>query len=118
MPRTDDVQFKFRIRAQLRALLDEAAQANGTSLNAEITRRLESSFDPLQPSREELGQALLHITRFLISYARVQGDFSALAESLPEGSQKTRAQSIVRTMTEAHEALFKALTPLFPGAQS
>ena len=39
------VQLKFRVAEGLRAKLEEAARERGTSLNAEIVRRLMLSFD-------------------------------------------------------------------------
>jgi len=39
------VQFKFRISEELRTRLQQAADARGASLNSEISRRLEASFE-------------------------------------------------------------------------
>ena len=36
--------MKIRLSPELKALIDEAAQANNRTLNAEITARLEASF--------------------------------------------------------------------------
>jgi Arc-like DNA binding domain len=39
------VQFKLRIRESLRARIEVAARKSGISMNSEIERRLEESFD-------------------------------------------------------------------------
>lgn len=41
----DDPHFRLRIPPALKARIEEAAHANGNSLNAEIVARLEASFD-------------------------------------------------------------------------
>lgn len=38
------VHMRFRVRERLRKQLDVRAKANGNSINAEITQRLEASF--------------------------------------------------------------------------
>ena len=40
----DYPQMKIRLSPELKALIDESAQANNRTLNAEITARLEASF--------------------------------------------------------------------------
>ena len=40
----DFPQMKIRLSPELKALIDDAAQANNRTLNAEITARLEASF--------------------------------------------------------------------------
>jgi hypothetical protein len=50
---TDVVQVNLRLRESLRRRLEEEAEKRGFSFNAELTRRLEDSFE-----REELNEAL------------------------------------------------------------
>jgi Arc-like DNA binding domain len=50
---TDVVQVNLRLRESLRRRLEEEAEKRGFSFNAELTRRLEESFE-----REELNEAL------------------------------------------------------------
>jgi hypothetical protein len=50
---TDLVQVNLRLRESLRRKLERESERRGLSLNAEMTRRLEESFD-----REELNEAL------------------------------------------------------------
>ena len=50
---TDVVQVNLRLRESLRRRLEEEAEKRGSSFNAELTRRLEDSFE-----REELNEAL------------------------------------------------------------
>lgn len=38
--------FGLRMSAELRALVEESARANGRSINAEVVLRLEQSFEP------------------------------------------------------------------------
>jgi Arc-like DNA binding domain len=49
---TASVQLKFRVPERLRAKLEEVAKARGLTLNAEITMRLEDSFEIDQKRRE------------------------------------------------------------------
>jgi Arc-like DNA binding domain len=49
---TTTAQLKFRVQERLRARLDDAADAHGLTLNAEIIRRLEESFELDQKRRE------------------------------------------------------------------
>ena len=49
---TTTAQLKFRVQERLRARLDDAANAHGMTLNAEIIRRLEELFDLDQKRRE------------------------------------------------------------------
>ena len=41
---SDYPQMKIRLSPELKALIDDAAQANNRTLNAEITARLEATF--------------------------------------------------------------------------
>lgn len=41
----DYPQMKIRLSPELKALIDEAAKANNRTLNAEITTRLQDTFD-------------------------------------------------------------------------
>ncbi|MBA8799150.1 ferritin-like metal-binding protein YciE [Agrobacterium sp. RC10-4-1] len=43
----NDVQVNFRMPAELKAKLEEAAFENNRSLTSEIVERLQQSFDPL-----------------------------------------------------------------------
>jgi len=47
------VQFKFRVKDELRQKLEEAAEARGVSLNQEITERLGNSFNPLWTDKKK-----------------------------------------------------------------
>lgn len=47
---SDYPQMKIRLSPELKALIDDAAQANNRTLNAEITARLEATF-----RRESMG---------------------------------------------------------------
>jgi hypothetical protein len=67
---TDIVQVNLRLRESLRRKLERESEKRGLSFNAELTRRLEDSFD-----REELNEAL----REVISQVLTQG---GLAEAL------------------------------------
>jgi hypothetical protein len=49
---TASAQLKFRVPERLRARIEEAAKARGLTLNAEITTRLEMSFELDQRLRE------------------------------------------------------------------
>lgn len=52
----DDPQVNFRMPAELKSRLEQAAQASGRSLTQEIVRRLEQSLQPDVPaiSRQEI----------------------------------------------------------------
>lgn len=43
-PRQTDPQFKLRLPAELKEQIEQAAEENNRSMNAEIVARLESSF--------------------------------------------------------------------------
>ncbi|WP_091921478.1 MULTISPECIES: Arc family DNA-binding protein [unclassified Phyllobacterium] len=45
-PKQTDPQFKLRLTSELKGLIEESAQANNRSMNAEIVSRLERSFEP------------------------------------------------------------------------
>ena len=70
---TDIVQVNLRLRESLRRRLEREAEKRGLSFNAELTRRLEESFE-----REELNEAL----RTVILQVLTQ---EGLAETLKTG---------------------------------
>jgi hypothetical protein len=59
---TAAVQLKFRVREGLRAKLEAAAKEHGLTLNAEITMRLEQSFE-LDALKRELEVERAHLRR-------------------------------------------------------
>lgn len=65
MARTDP-QVNFRIPAELKAKLEQAAHENGRSITNELVARLEASFDNDQPSKEGLEQRLKDLEQALI----------------------------------------------------
>jgi hypothetical protein len=64
---TDVVQVNLRLRESLRRKLERESERRGVSFNAELTRRLEESFD-----REELNEALRGVIRQVLT----EGDFT------------------------------------------
>jgi hypothetical protein len=55
----EDPQLKIRFTPELKNQVEEAARANGRSLNAEVTARLQASFEPTNTERiHELERAL------------------------------------------------------------
>ena len=63
---TTTVQLKFRVRESLRARLDDAADKHGLTLTAEITRRLEESFE-IDNLRRELEAQRETVLRSLVA---------------------------------------------------
>ena len=53
--KTQVVQFKLRIRESLRAKLEKSARQSGISINSEMERRLEASYDPMIRRDEFMG---------------------------------------------------------------
>ena len=52
---TPDLQFKLRLPSELKAKLEDHANATGRSLSAEIVHRLERSFDPMDEYLGSMG---------------------------------------------------------------
>jgi hypothetical protein len=83
MARRDEaqtVQVGLRVKEPLRVLLEESARERGISMNAEIVRRLERSFEqpgPLDPFalRKELSTVLRDILNASARLAETLEDF-------------------------------------------
>lgn len=82
----DDPQFKLRLKPELKAKLEESAQANTRTLGAEIVARLEASYDA-DPS--QLGKAVeMHATmaktmaQFVVSAIDIAGATTPLTEKV------------------------------------
>lgn len=56
----EDPQMKLRIPAELKQLIEDAAKANGRSMNAEIVARLEATFQQVS----EISQAIQSLEKF------------------------------------------------------
>jgi len=61
------IAFKLRMREWLRVQIEEAAKARGTSMNSEIVRRLEQSFETHPPLNEDDMRAATRIARLAVS---------------------------------------------------
>ncbi len=117
---TDAVQLKFRVQEALRARLEEAAIQRHVSLNAEITGRLEKSFnEPYQgsafvwvPSERDRMEAASRISPILSDLYRLQSEILDLAVELPAGEAKDRAMAVAHAMSRPNRAIYQELNAL------
>jgi hypothetical protein len=106
--KTDFVQFKVRLREQLRARLEASAKAGERSLNSEIVSRLEESFaqDRYRRTEEEikrLAEMIAGVTleqqafdakweARLINDPRIAKQVGELDEAISEHMDRSRQQ--------------------------
>lgn len=88
MARTDP-QLNFRIPAELRDKLAEAAKANNRSMTGELIARLDASFDGLPPDGLDLGSTV-EVKRLLMDQAaRLRAFAEALDRNHPPASKNS-----------------------------
>jgi hypothetical protein len=104
------VQLKFRVRERLRALLETEAEQRGVSLNAEIVRRLEESFE-LRPYVDLVGSVVTAggtLNAITLEINSLQGDALELVEDLRGGNYQEKALAIARKMSSIQQAVLGA----------
>jgi hypothetical protein len=81
-------QLKFRLKSSLRAALEKAAEENGRSLNAEISDRLQRSFDQSRPWDRSDDEATKGIATMLAAFiGQVGAVAGTLAAQSAEGAR-------------------------------
>ena len=76
--RTATIQLKVRMKEPVRGQLEKAAKARGVSMNAEIGKRLERSFE----IEDRLGgPQLINLIETIASVMKLTGEYAALFES-------------------------------------
>ena len=132
MARRDEaqtVQVGLRVKEPLRALLEESATERGISMNAEIVRRLERTFEPpehkidLEDLRSQLNHEALHLAQLSFSLhesnpelsREIFGSFFELAAIIeftypPEGKHGEMQQRI-NDFVKKHHPDFKGKEP-------
>lgn len=65
MPVANITPFGLRLQPGLKRRVDEAAKANGRSINAEIAARLDASFAGTEKEGDDLGQRVKALEREL-----------------------------------------------------
>jgi Arc-like DNA binding domain len=103
---SDLVQYKLRIREEVRGRLEQAAKKRGVSVNYEITSRIEDSF-----GRESLRTIDVVASGLELRWARFENAFHALDKQgdLLRGTEALLAQ-IEELPSEIQEALASAVT--------
>lgn len=96
---TAAVQLKFRVPEAMRARLEEAAKIRGWTLNAEITHRLEQSFQ-LDEERRSLDGEREYIRRSNAELARMHDDAQKRVNQLTDYLLQITAPN-VRVPTES-----------------
>jgi hypothetical protein len=101
------VQLKFRVRERLRALLEQEAEQRGISLNAEIVRRLEASFDlgTYVHLSEGIVTAGGSINEVMLDVNSLQGDALDLVKDLRGSDYQEKALAIARKMSSIQGAM-------------
>lgn len=102
----DLVQFKLRMDETLRQTIEDAAEASGRSMNAEIVRRLEQSFavEAVRTAvREEVEAAF---SARAAAFAADRATASAIANSIIAQANET----IERTRREVQKAAMERLS--------
>jgi hypothetical protein len=113
MPRrkeTDTVQLGLRVKEPLRAALEQAAQASGLSMNAEIVKRLETSF--LRLDRDSLAEAGGQLIRSGAALQGILNRASALARSLRDDKARAEAVMLVLDLAEMQGKLYEPIGTL------
>lgn len=105
----NDLQVNIRMSAPLKSALDEAAAANGRSLNSELNRRLELSLSPATSSEVALAMAAkdAQIARLDYRVAELETDYAALAKSALALLRAMENQELPASVREAAEQLEK-----------
>ncbi|WP_046901023.1 Arc family DNA-binding protein [Gluconobacter oxydans] len=99
---TDDVQFRIRLNPHLKSRLENIAEEEGRSLNAEIARRLESSLDSFRyTKRDEWIDRLSGLNEWLLEIDEQMRRFSLM---LPEVSSRPDMEKLLRPIIIAKMA--------------
>lgn len=87
----EDPQLKIRFTPELKMQVEEAARGNGRSLNAEVTARLQASFEPAIATR--LGELELELAKEHVAAAEARSKamqygaaLALIAGRLPAGA--------------------------------
>ncbi|EMP7218005.1 Arc family DNA-binding protein [Pseudomonas aeruginosa] len=88
----EDPQFKLRMPAELRARAEQAANASGRSLNAELVARLETSFLPIGAPET------------LITASKARELASMARAGIPEEIRRRTLIAINRAVTLGHSS--------------
>jgi len=91
--------FGLRMQPQLRARMEEAAKQNNRSLNAEITRRLEESFEAKATSE---GRANALELKAMMTESSLLAALTALVQQQPKSDER---DTLLKQLIERFDAL-------------
>ena len=132
MARRDEaqtVQVGLRVKEPLRVLLEESARERGISMNAEIVRRLERTFEPpehkidLEELRSQITREALHLAQLSFSLhesnpelsREIFGSFfelgSIVAFTYPSEGKWGETQQRINDFVKKHHPDFKGKEP-------
>jgi hypothetical protein len=93
----EPVKINLRLEPELHRQLQEATEQHGTSLQTEITRRLEESFNPIVPGHV---QNIIKQTATAVATAVVEGKWMVVGGEASNERKKARPASTVTKTTD------------------
>jgi exonuclease VII small subunit len=96
MARKPTIQYKIRIREDLRRRIEKAAEKNGVSANYEMVNRLERSFD--QEAAQSINQSVQSINQAAVNLDAASTRYTQASAELKKLSNVVRAAQTIITL--------------------